>query len=102
MAEKIEKCSCARKKDRGVEEKKALINRLRRIEGQVRGISSMVEEDAYCPDILIQVLAVSSALSSFSRELLAKHINTCVKKDISENKEGAAEELASLVERLLK
>ena len=102
MADTKEKCSCQRKKDRAENEKNALINRLKRIEGQIRGITAMVEGNAYCPDILVQVSAASSALSAFSRQLLTSHINTCVKRDISENKEGAAEELAALIEKLLR
>ena len=96
------KCAEVRKKARGNEEKRLLLNRLSRIEGQIRGIRSMVEEDVYCPDILMQVSAVSSALSAFSRELLSEHINTCVKGDILENKDGAAEELSELLKSLLR
>lgn len=62
----------------------------------------MVESDAYCPDILVQVSAVSAALSSFSRELLTSHINTCVAEDIRSGKEGAPEELAALIERIMR
>ena len=68
-------CSERRKK-RTPEEQKALIKRLRLAEGQIRGIQKMVENDAYCPDILIQVSAVTSALNSFNKELLACHIHS--------------------------
>lgn len=61
---------------RNEEEKKKLINRLKKAEGQIRGIQKMVEEDAYCPDILIQVSALTGALNAFNRELLSRHIQT--------------------------
>ena len=95
-------CTKARTKRRDDKELQLLKNRLSRIEGQIRGIKSMVEGGAYCPDILIQVSAVNSALTAFSKALLTNHINTCVKTDILENREGAAEELAELLERLMK
>lgn len=72
-------CCCqAREKHRTEEERKALITRLNRIEGQVRGIRGMVEKDSYCTDILVQVSAVTAALNAFNRQLLADHIRTCV------------------------
>ena len=64
------------------EEKKKLINRLSRIEGQIRGIKAMVENDGYCADILTQTAAASSALGSFSKILLTEHIKSCVADDI--------------------
>lgn len=91
-----------RKKQREEVETRLLKNRLSRIEGQIRGIKTMVDDGAYCPDILVQVSAVSSALASFSKVLLSNHISTCVKDDILSGKEGAAEELSELFERLLK
>jgi DNA-binding FrmR family transcriptional regulator len=93
---------CNRKTKRAQEEKKALENRLKRIEGQIRGIEGMLEQDAYCPDILIQVSAVSAALSSFSAELLKRHIERCVKEDMEMGKDGAAEELSTLISRLMR
>ena len=72
-------CCCQGKtKHRTPEEQKKLLNRLCRIEGQVRGLQEMLQKDAYCPEILIQVSAVGAALNSFSKELLATHIRTCV------------------------
>ena len=81
---KENKCpACHAGKIRDTEERAALLNRLKRIEGQVRGISGMVERDAYCVDILTQVSAVSSALTAFSRVLLETHLKTCVKDALS-------------------
>ena len=94
-------CS-ARKKHRTDEEKKALLKRLRMAEGQIRGIQRMVEEDAYCPDILGQVSAVTSALNSFNRELLACHIRGCVKRDLLAGDEGVVDELVETVQKLMK
>ena len=84
-------------KKRGDEEKKALSNRLSRIEGQIRGIREMVERDAYCADILIQVSAVTAALGSFNKALLGEHIRTCVADDV---KNGGIEKIDELVELL--
>ncbi len=94
-------CECAcRKKMRPEKEKRALVNRLSRIEGQVRGLKGMIEADAYCPDVIIQISACEAALSSLSRVLLREHINTCVLEDIKSGKESAADELAQLLSRL--
>ena len=84
------------------ETRKALLSRLRRIEGQVRGLQGMVEKDAYCPDILIQVSAVTSALNSFAKELLSCHIRGCVKRDIENGEDETIDELCSLLQRLMK
>lgn len=93
---------CSRKKNRSDEEYKALSNRLNRISGQVKGIQKMLDESAYCPDILIQVSAVTAALNAFSRELLSNHIRTCVANDILAGKEGAADELVDTLRKILK
>ncbi len=98
----MEDCCCDRMKLRGEEEKKALINRLSRIEGQVRGVKAMVENDAYCADVLIQVSAISAALGSFNKELLAEHIRTCVKDDIQNGNDEKVDELVNLLARLMK
>ena len=79
-----------------------MLNRLSRIEGQVRGIRKMVESDAYCPDILIQVSAVNAALNSFNKVLLAEHIRTCVTEDIREGKEETIDELVLTLQKLMK
>ena len=90
-----------RKKERGEAELRPLINRLKRIEGQVRGVRSMIENDAYCPDVLVQVSAISSALSAFTRELLSSQIRTCVLEDIKNGREEAADELAELLRKFV-
>ena len=94
-------CSDRRKK-RTPEEQKALIKRLRLAEGQIRGIQRMVENDAYCPDILIQVSAVTSALNSFNKELLACHIHSCVSEDIRAGRNEAVDELVKVMQKLMK
>ena len=91
-----------RHKERTQEEKKELLIRLRRAEGQIRGIEKMVEENAYCPDILIQVSAVTSALNSFNKALLACHIKSCVSEDIRAGKEEAVDELVAVLQKLMK
>ena len=91
-----------RKKIRTQEEKDALIRRLKLAEGQIRGIQKMLEEDAYCPDILIQVSAVSAALNSFNRELLACHIRSCVSEDIRDGKDEAIDEFVKVLQKLMK
>lgn len=77
---------CHKTKKRTEKEYKDLLNRLNRIEGQVRGIKRMVEEEYYCTDILIQVSAITAALNSFNRKLLSNHIHTCVAEDIRDRK----------------
>ena len=101
MEEKKEWC-CHKKKERTEKEYKDLLNRLSRIEGQVRGIKRMVEEDTYCTDILIQVSAVNAALNSFNKVLLANHIRTCVAEDIRAGKEETIDELVATLQKLMK
>lgn len=93
---------CSRKKHRDETEYKDLLTRLNRIEGQVRGIKKMVEEDAYCTDILTQVMAATAALNSFNRVLLKNHLESCVIQDIKSDKEGAVEELVALLQKMMK
>ena len=103
MSEKISCPHCGtRKKKRSAEEQNALLRRLKLAEGQIRGIQKMVEEDAYCPDILIQVSAVSAALNSFNRELLACHIRSCVSEDIRAGKDEAIDEFVKVAQKLMK
>ena len=93
---------CCRHKVRTPEEHKALLNRLSRIEGQIRGIRGMVEKDVYCADILVQVAAANSALNSFTRELLGQHIRTCVADDLRAGQDEKLDELLKLLPKLMK
>ena len=97
-----EECCCARRKHRNEEEHRALMNRLNRIEGQVRGLKGMVEKDAYCTDIVVQVAAVTAALNAFNRELLSEHIRTCVAEDIRAGKDEVIDDLVATLARLMK
>ena len=100
--EKGKECCCDKTKERSEAEYKSLIHRLNRIEGQIRGIKGMVEKDAYCTDILIQVAAANAALNGFSRELLSNHIRTCVAEDIRQGKDETIDELVALLPKLMK
>ena len=107
MEEKTNTCSCdctccERKKERNEKEYKDLMNRLSRIEGQVRGIRGMLEKDAYCTDIIMQVSAVSAALNAFNRQLLASHIKGCVTRDILEGREDSVDDLLNTLQKLMK
>ncbi|MDE5679766.1 MAG: metal-sensing transcriptional repressor [Lachnospiraceae bacterium] len=93
---------CHRTKERSDKEYKDMLHRLNRIEGQIRGIKGMVEKEAYCTDILVQVAAVNAALNSFNKVLLANHIKTCVIRDIREGKEETVEELLDTLKKLMK
>lgn len=100
MAEK--RCPCCKKTERSEDERRKLMNRLKRIEGQVRGLQKMLENDAYCADILTQSAAVSAAINSFNKDLLARHLHTCVVRDIRAGDDAAVDELAELVKKLMK
>ena len=93
---------CCRHKVRSPEEHNAQPNRLNRIDAQVRGIRGMLEKDAYCVDILVQVAAANAALNSFSRELLAQHIGSCVADDLRAGSDEKLEELLRLLPKLMK
>lgn len=96
-------CMCAkRKKERSPEEYRKLIHRLNRIEGQVRGIRAMVENGAYCPDILVQSAAVSAAMNGFNRALLNAHLRNCVVRDIRAGDDSVVDELTDLLQKLMK
>lgn len=100
------KCTCNemihKEKIRSEKEKRDLINRLKRIEGQIRGLEKMVENDAYCPDILVQVSAANCALNSFNKELLKKHIKSCVVNDIKNGNETIIDELVNIIQKLMR
>ena len=103
MAKEEVCCECSEKrKDRSPEEYRDLINRLNRIEGQIRGIKAMVERGAYCPDILTQASAANAALNSFSKVLLSSHIRTCVANDVREGNDEVIEELVSTLQKMMK
>ena len=91
-----------RKKMRGEDERRDLMNRLKRIEGQVRGLQRMIDEDAYCPDVLTQASAVNSAINSFCKVLLANHIRTCVANDIRAGRDETTDELLKTLQKLMK
>ena len=93
---------CCKKTNRTEEEKKKLLNRLSRIEGQIRGIKNMVETDSYCNDILIQAAAVTAAMNAFDRELIAGHLRTCVARDLREGHDDVIEELSQTLQKLMK
>ena len=96
-------CCCSEKrKERNAKEVRDLMNRLKRIEGQVRGIEKMVEKDVYCTDILTQVAAVNAALNSFNKVLLANHVRTCVAENIRNGNDEVIDELVSLLQKLMK
>ena len=96
-------CGCCEKTTaRTEEERKKLIYRLNRIEGQVRGIRGMLEKDAYCADILVQSAAVNAAVNAFNKELLASHIRGCVARDIREGKDEVIDELVATLQKLMK
>lgn len=95
-------CRCHKTKKRSDEEHKLLINRLNRIEGQIRGIKGMVENDAYCTDIITQVAAATAALNSFNKQLLSEHIKTCVTDDIKAGKTETVDDLLNTLQKLMK
>lgn len=99
---RIPDCCNHRTKERSEKEYKDLCNRLSRIEGQVRGIRRMLDSNAYCTDIMLQVSAITSALNSFNKVLLANHMKTCVEKDIREGREDTVDELITVLQKLMK
>ncbi len=95
-------CNNIKKNDTTVEIKFIMINRLSRIEGQIRGIKGMVEKDCYCPDIITQVAAANAALNSFNKVLLAQHIRTCVADGIRNGEDDKVDELVTMLQKLMK
>ncbi|MBE6997368.1 MAG: metal-sensing transcriptional repressor [Ruminococcaceae bacterium] len=103
MEKETTNCCCGGKKtERSEEQKKKLLNRLSRLEGQVRGVRKMIENDAYCNDVLIQTAAISAAVNAFSREVLRSHLHSCVIRDIREGKDEVADELMETLERMMR
>lgn len=97
-----EMCCCHKTKERTDEEVKKLLNRLSRIEGQVRGVKGMVEKNAYCPDIMVQVAAINAALNAFNRQLMSEHIRTCVADGVRNGDDEKIEELVGTLQKLMK
>ena len=95
-------CCCSKTTERSDEERKKLIHRLNRIEGQIRGMRGMIEKNAYCADILIQSAAVNAAVNAFNKELLANHIRGCVARDIRDGKDEVIDELVATLQKLMK
>ena len=93
---------CHKTTERSDKERRSLISRLNRVEGQIRGIRSMVESDVYCTEILVQVAAANAALNAFNRELMAEHIRNCVTRDIKEGNEETIEELVTVLQKLMR
>ena len=100
--ENVKKCCEEKTTKRTADEQKRLINRLNRIEGQVRGLKGMIERDAYCADVLTQSAAVNAAISSFNRDLLSRHLHSCVARDIREGKDEVIDEFIELLGKLMK
>ena len=99
----MDKCDCQKHKHREEKELKSLLNRLSRVEGQVRGVKKMVENEIYCTDILTQVSAIQSALNAFNKELLSNHIKTCVVDEIKNNKQDeVVDELLVALRKLMR
>lgn len=104
MSEKEQDCCCGGEKhtERSEEQKKKLLNRLSRLEGQVRGVKKMIENDAYCNDVLIQTAAISAAVNALSREVLRAHLNSCVIRDIRAGRDEVTDELMETLERIMR
>ncbi|MBQ9687525.1 MAG: metal-sensing transcriptional repressor [Oscillospiraceae bacterium] len=98
----MDQCGCHKTKERSPEEYKRLVNRLNRIEGQIRGIRGMLERNAYCPDILAQAAAANAALNAFSRELLSNHIRSCVVNDVRAGNDETIDELLNTLQKMMK
>lgn len=95
--------ACAeRMKHRDGKELKDLTNRLSRIEGQIRGVKNMLENDAYCIDVINQVSAAVSALNSFNRILLTEHMQSCVTDDIKDGNTEKMDELVKTIQKMMK
>lgn len=98
---KSRKCSnCEKSTHRSIDVKKKLNKRLKTIEGQIRGVESMIEEDKYCNDVLIQLLAINKSIKSVSVEILKNHLETCIVRDIKNDDPNAIDEVIELIRRL--
>ncbi|MBR4420834.1 MAG: metal-sensing transcriptional repressor [Clostridia bacterium] len=95
----MENNCCSKKTKRTEEDKKQIITRLNRIKGQINGITKMVENDAYCNDVLIQLSAVKNSIKSLSSVILENHLYTCVARDLENGELDTMDEIMSLFKR---
>lgn len=95
----MENNCCGKKTKRSPDEKKLIIGRLNRISGQINGISKMIENDAYCNDVLVQLTAVKNSVKSLSSHILENHLYTCVSRDLENGELDTIDELISLFKR---
>lgn len=99
----MEKDKCCNKKTyRGDDEKKIINNRISRIEGQLKGIKKMIQENAYCNDILVQLSAIESSIRSLSNHILENHLYNCVTRDLENGELETLDEIISLFKRFNK
>lgn len=95
-----ERCECSKSTHRSTEEKKNIQTRLKKIEGQVRGVNKMIEDDRYCGDVLIQISAIEKSLKSVGNQILKSHLSTCVVRDIKNDKLEILDEVMELIKKL--
>ena len=98
----VDICTSEKKYNRDGSAKKKLLNRLARIEGQIRGLEKMVDEDKYCIDVLTQSSAITSAMNSFNKEVLMNHIRNCVTANIKAGNDEIVEEMLDILQKLMK
>ena len=99
----MEKDKCCNKKTyRGEDKKKSINNRISRIEGQLKGIKKMIQEDAYCNDVLVQLSAIENSIRSLSNNILENHLYSCVTRDLENGKIETLDEIISLFKRFNK
>lgn len=84
---------------RDEETKKKINKRLKTIEGQIRGIEKMIDEDKYCPDVLTQLLAINKSIKSVSNEILKNHLYGCIVRDIQNNDFDSIDEVMDLIKK---
>lgn len=92
-------CCCNKKTIRNDEDKKVIKSRLNRLEGQIRGIANMVDDDRYCDDILIQLSAIDKSIKSLANFMLEKHMKTCVKNNLINGNDEVLDEIVNLFKR---
>lgn len=95
----MENCCCNKETIRTKEEQKDLENRINRIVGQMNGIKSMIEENRYCGDIIIQLSAIDKAIKSLANLMLDRHLHTCVERDIKDGNFSVLDEITDMFKR---